>query len=292
MALDYKKILLGLGFKEEQLPKEPATGEPEIDYTAVSTQLQTLFQDSVLANEALIKPIREKGRINALQESQRKIVKAMGLTFENPEDANDFEKIITAAQTKLTDAIGKAGGTGAKELQEEVITLRKQIETLGATHKTELEAEKGKTVSFTRKQTLQNKITASLNALNDTTKKTKLVTGAEILLPAVMQTIDEDYSIVFDEQGMPKIMQKANPELEPVDGTKKLKFDDVIHGIATKKNLVVPVVEPNKTGDKFRLKTGTGTEDRTTEIEATSEGLKLAEKNLAQAEKITADSKK
>lgn len=263
---DYKKILLSLGFKADQLPAEEV--EKEIDYDETGRALHDALIVSIENNPSVQKKLSEAAFGRVAGEVQRKLIKKFGLQFENQEDGQILDKVIDAAHATVKTQASKT----AQEIQQQLIDKEQEIIGLRDAHAKELEAERGKVTAFKRNVNFERVVHTGLNKLNNPEKKIKLSAPVEVSLPFVKQELENRYSIVYENDAI-ELRRKDKPEMKVTDGAKVLTIDDAIQKIADENNLIAKVEEKKK---QFSFAV-----EGVSEVSATSEGMKKIQQRTA-----------
>ncbi len=249
MAEQHVAIFQGLGLSPEQIAEiEGVTPEKLTEFkadgylTAINGVQKTKFSNdadflgslSVDKLPATLTKNIESGTygrfMNELKELAAKEWGVDPKTVLSP----DQEKSLKGAFKTLRDASIKDKPEAMKELQAQLATALQDKEATATTLKKEME------VALATEKGATGAILERIAGVNVIASVKGLTTPAKFLVSPVLQQVKAKYAMVVDPETFDvKLMQKANPELEALDGGgKPLSYSAIVAEILKKEGVI------------------------------------------------------
>lgn len=286
MAFDFKKVLKGLGFSEEQIKAFEADGLTDDQEKALINTLRENFTEGITRDatfaEKHIKPASETSRKNVFSETTRKLISAFSLTDLSDEDKLDYNKVLAAAKKKMDSNINVDNKTLVKDYED----LKQRFETINEEHKTELQQVKDSAEAEKLDVKLESYLMKAIPKLADGTKK--ISSRPEIILPLIKNSIKEKYAVILDGNEI-KFRDKKNPTLHVFKGAAKIEDNNILLTDLAKEYELFADVPKVRGNTKETIVINEDGGEGAEKVKFNSEGLQLAQKNLQRLEKAAAE---
>lgn len=264
--MDYKKVILAMGFKEDQLPKDDATDVKEDDLAA---NLNKLVRESLANDTEFVKPIKQSALGGISGEYQRKLKSQLELDIELKDGETKIDDVIGAIKTKLTSTGNKTVQEVQKQFAEKEKGYESQIELLKK-EKSDIEN------SFKKKE----KVNEFNSFVRREMAKQQLTAGADILFPFVKQKLEENYLLGESADGKVTLLDKSGDGKRPQDGHQVLTDEQVILKVLTGEKLIK---EKKQTKPDDGIIIEDDPDNNTQKVKFNSEGLQKIKQRLAKS---------
>lgn len=223
--MDYKHLILEMGFKEDQLPKDD---DATADVKALAVKLNTTLKDSFKNDKEFTAPFESAAYGRVLGEAQRKLKKDLELDIELT-DTTKIDDVVTAAKLKMTSSGTVTVQDAQKKFAEKEQALMLQL-------KEKEDAITGIKAGYDKEKKQQDFFSHVKNVMG----KHKLTAAPDVLLPYVQTKLSEQYDIADDPKtGKLTLLTKGGSGTRPQDGHKILTDDEVISKVLESEKLIL-----------------------------------------------------
>lgn len=206
-----ESFLKKIGLKADQIAK--LSSEDEINLDEMAKSFKDSFREVIANDPDFIQPIKDEIKGSELSKIEHKIKKAFSLSSEEIKEKK-FDEIIQIAFEKTKSS----SSAGTEELQAKMIELSKENKRLLEEIIPAKEAEAKETIKSFKKDTSIRSLLSSK----------PLIVSPDVILPAIQNHLNQNYSIDLDDQG--GFIVKTKSGLNPLneDGTKVIGFDEIL----------------------------------------------------------------
>ena len=282
MPEQHIQLMKGLGFSDEQIqavesltPEQMKSWKPDdpealkvFNPNELVTHVQTGLKN-VLSNDPeflknipedkinpdILKKI-EKGQYARFQNELVEVAtKKLGL--EDKELTEEDRKSIKGLAEKMAVTyLSKKGNVqGLQEMQTKLSEALQNLESMKAQHTENLKTELEKVNGANTAKLIKTLTKVELSGLDGV----KLAVGANFIADPVLSSLSSKYAIVLDENDNLDLKQKANPQLDVLDGTgKKMTFQQALRNAVIENKLGTEEKEEGKDEKRKKIIVGGG----------------------------------
>lgn len=244
MAEQHVKFLQGIGVDQtivdnlEKLEGDAAKGyDPKTDVEAVTNATKNKylnddeFLKSIPENKIspdILKKV-ESGQLTRFQNEMKELaMKELGFEEKDFEDLKPKEKesVIKATARFITSKhLEKKGNVqGLKDMQTQVQQLTEKLEAKDADWQEKSKQELEKVNGVASARIIKNVTKAVLATLPGV----KLTVPPAYITEQLLSRLQNNYTLVLDDNDDVQLRQKANKELKVLDGSKEVTFEDAL----------------------------------------------------------------
>jgi len=232
MALDFKKLILAMGFKEDQLPKvEEGKDLTDAEIQTAADALNNAIKESYKNDKGFMDEVNTAAFGRAFGEVQRKVKQGLELEIElKPE--TKIEDLVNAAKAKMVAGSSKT----VQQMQSDFATKEAEYQRQLLDKDKVINEKEGLFKRKEMERSFDERVRSVMKAQD--TDKTKLTSPAEHLFPFIKQTLVEKYDLT-EQDGRLTLLAKGGGGQRPKDGHNVLTDEQVIANILKEEKLVV-----------------------------------------------------